>query len=34
MDALYEIAERPAQRVTGRLWHGTFVEAADGAITG
>ncbi|HXV28802.1 MAG TPA: GyrI-like domain-containing protein [Sinorhizobium sp.] len=32
MDAIYEIAERPAQRITGRLWEGTFVEAADGAI--
>ncbi|PDT54327.1 MULTISPECIES: GyrI-like domain-containing protein [Sinorhizobium] len=32
MDAIYEIAERPAQRVTGRLWDGTFIEAADGAI--
>lgn len=32
MEANYEIAERPAQRITGRLWEGTFVEAADGAI--
>ncbi|WP_026618808.1 effector-binding domain-containing protein [Ensifer sp. WSM1721] len=32
MEAIYEIVERPAQRVTGRLWEGTFVEAADGAI--
>lgn len=32
MEAKYEIAERPAQRITGRLWEGTFVEAADGAI--
>lgn len=32
MEAIYEIAERPAQRITGHLWEGTFVEAADGAI--
>lgn len=32
MEAVYEIVERPAQRITGRIWEGTFVEAADGAI--
>ncbi|WEX76601.1 GyrI-like domain-containing protein [Sinorhizobium numidicum] len=32
MDAIYEIAQRPAQRITGHLWEGTFMEAADGAI--
>ncbi|MQW86870.1 GyrI-like domain-containing protein [Sinorhizobium saheli] len=32
MEAVYEIARRPAQRITGRIWEGTFVEAADGAV--
>ncbi|MDK1490020.1 GyrI-like domain-containing protein [Sinorhizobium sp. 7-81] len=28
----FEIVQRPAQRITGHLWEGTFVEAADGAV--
>lgn len=28
----FEIVERPAQRIAGAFWEGTFVEAADGAV--
>ncbi|MBB4188339.1 GyrI-like domain-containing protein [Sinorhizobium terangae] len=28
----FEIVERPAQTITGHLWEGTFIEAADGAV--
>ncbi|WP_343213959.1 GyrI-like domain-containing protein [Ensifer oleiphilus] len=29
---MFEIVERPAQRIAGSFWEGTFVEAADGAV--
>ena len=28
----FEIVERPAQRIAGSFWEGTFGEAADGAV--
>lgn len=29
---MFEIVERPAQRIAGSFWEGTFGEAADGAV--
>lgn len=29
---MFEIVERPAQRIAGSFWEGTFIEAADGAV--
>ncbi|OCP02295.1 MULTISPECIES: GyrI-like domain-containing protein [unclassified Ensifer] len=29
---VFEIVQRPAQRVAGAFWEGTFGEAADGAV--
>ncbi|KOF21198.1 hypothetical protein AC244_07490 [Ensifer adhaerens] len=29
---VFEIVERPAQRIAGSFWEGTFGEAADGAV--